>query len=570
MIESHLERLLRAAVAAAQQAGTLPASVAIDTITLEQPRQAAHGDLSTNLALTLARAAKMAPRAIAEALMAHVPSDSRVTAVRIAGPGFINFDIAPAWYLEQLEVIAKAATQFGHSTWGSGQRCQVEFVSANPTGPLHVGHGRNAVLGDVLGNVLAAVGFEVSKEYYVNDAGVQITTLGKSVVLRLRELQGERIDFPTDCYQGAYITDIARQVLDAGEWTAWATKTEAEQWALCGTFAGDIILTGIKADLAAVGVIQDVFFCESSLHADGAIASGFAALREAGHLFERDDALWFRSTTFGDDKDRVVRKSDGSLTYFAADIAYHANKFARGFDRLIDVWGADHAGYVPRMQAMVEALGHPPTALDCVLTQLVNLIREGKIVSMSTRRGEFDTLCDLVNEVGRDVVRYFYLMRSHNAQLDFDMNLATARSLDNPVFYIQYAHARIASLFDKVADTGATFAVESGFEAAQLSLPEEVVLARMLGEFPHVVSQAARELEPHRITFYLLELARKFQSYYTCGKRDDRYRVLDQQGPALQAKLTLLYCVQTVIRNGLGILGISAPDRLERVEGEAA
>lgn len=566
MIEQYLQQLVRDAVSACQREGIFPADVACPPIEIDAPRQAEHGDLATNVALVLAKAVKKSPREVAQALVAHLPSHLRVAAVRIAGPGFINFDIHPSWYIEGLTAIAAAGARYGTADTYAGKSCQVEFVSANPTGPLHVGHGRNAILGDVLGNLLRAAGYAVTKEYYVNDAGVQIHTLGRSVLLRLRELQGEQVEFPAECYQGDYIIDIARAVLDEGHWSTMQGQSEDQQCTWCGEFAGARILAEIKQDLADCGVVQDHYFFESTLHADGAIAKGIERLRAGGHLYDKDGALWFRSTALGDDKDRVIRKSDGQLTYFAADVAYHAAKFDRGFARLVNIWGADHAGYVARMKAMVAALGHDPNALDCVLTQLVNLVKDGEVISMSTRRGEYETLADLVNDVGCDVVRYFYLMRSHHAQLDFDLKLATARTLENPVYYIQYAHARICSIFERAKTEGVRFDPAQPPTASTLALPEEIQLAKAAGEYPALVALAAHELEPHRLTFFLLELARKFQSYYTRGNSDARYRVLGQAAPVVQAKLYLLLCLQIVIRNGLTLLGISVPERMDRDE----
>ncbi|MBI2343530.1 MAG: arginine--tRNA ligase [Deltaproteobacteria bacterium] len=570
MIEQRLSQVVTQAFAACQEAGEIPRTVVCPPIHLERPRQSAHGDLATNIALVIAKAAKRSPRAIAEALVARMPSDPHLQGVSVAGPGFINFDLIPTWFVEQLTEIIAADQRYGCTNIHQGERCQVEFVSANPTGPLHVGHGRNAILGDVLGNLLAAVGYQVTKEYYVNDTGVQIETLGRSVLCRLRELQGEKAAFPAECYQGSYIIDIAQQLQGDGTAVAWQTLDERAQSLACGRYAADRILRGITDDLAACGVVHDRYFLESALHVEGAIPVVIEQLRHAGHLYEQDDALWFRSTAFGDDKDRVIRKSDGSLTYFAADIAYHARKYVEGFSRVVDVLGADHAGYVPRMKAVVAALGHDAGSLDYVLTQLVNLTRGGEVVSMSTRRGEYETLARLIAEVGRDVTRYFYLMRSHTAQLDFDLALATAQTLENPVYYVQYAHARICSIFAKAEATGAGWRQRDPLEASQLDLEEERALARLVGEYPGLIRAIAEELAPHRLTVYLLEVARTFQSYYTRGKQDPRYRVLGQALPKMQAKLSLLHCLRIVIRNGLGLLGISAPERMNRIEGDAA
>lgn len=566
MLEITLENLLREAIQQAKKDNVLPYELAEINIDFESPKNTDHGDLSSNIAMTLARPARMAPQKIAQAIVDRLPKNKAISALKIAGPGFINFYIANDWYVEQLPAILKAGEKFGHLP-DKNQSCHVEFVSANPTGPLHVGHGRNAVLGDTLGNLMAAAGYKTTKEYYLNDAGVQMNNLGKSVILRIRELQGEQIELPEGCYKGDYIIDISKQLLASGEWNDLQKKSESEQYEWCGAYAGAIILDGIKADLAVCNIKHDSYYSESSLHESGKIDSALARLTELGHIYEKDDAIWFRSTTFGDDKDRVVRKSDGTLTYFAPDIAYHTYKFDN-FDRAINVLGADHAGYVPRLKACVSALGKNPDRLDCVLTQMVNLTKNGEIISMSTRSGQFETLSDLVRVVGKDVVRYFYIMRSANAQLDFDLQLACEESPENPVFYIQYAHARICSLFSKCEESGYKFNEQFAPLPEQIVLPEEISLVKLMFTFPKVIEIAARELEPHRVAHYVLELARNFQAYYTMGKRDSRYRVLDQPPEVMQAKLYLLHGVRTVLRNALDILGLSAPDRMERAIGD--
>jgi arginyl-tRNA synthetase len=440
-------------------------------------------------------------------------------------------------------------------------------VSANPTGPLHIGHGRGAVYGDVLASVFQAAGYEVTREYYVNDAGGQIATLGRSVWLRFRELEGEEVAFPAECYQGRYIVDLAQDARTLHR-RELSTMDEEKAIVFLGEFAGARILNDIRRDLAETGVVHDAYFFESRLHTDAAVESAINRLREQGTVFEEGGAQWFRSTAFGDDKDRVLRKGDGSLTYFAADVAYHKSKYERGFDRVIDVWGADHGGYVARMKAAVGALGFDPESFDAVLIQLVNLVRGGKVVSMSTRSATFETLEDVRREVGKDACRYFFLMRSHNAQLDFDLDLAREESPDNPVYYIQYAHARIASIFRKAAEAGQGAADAQSADLSHLDLPEEPKIARMLTLFPRVIAECAEELEPHKLAFYLLELARMFQSYYSKGRSDGRYRVLSEDRTRAAAKLYLLKNVQIVLHNALRILGISAPERMERVDGE--
>ncbi len=567
-MERRIAALLEEAIARCRSAGTLAFEGELGVIEVSAPKVAAHGDLATNVALALAARARQKPRAVAEAIVAELPREGgEIAEVIVAGPGFINFRIEPVYYLRALAEIDRAGANYGRSETHAGKRVQVEFVSANPTGPLHIGHGRGAVYGDVLGNVFAAIGYEVTKEYYVNDAGNQIRTLGRSVWLRLQELEGHSVAFPQECYQGHYIVDIARALLDE-EGDRLRALDEEAGIAFCGERASAQILGEIKADLAETGIVHDVYFCETRLHEEEAIERCLDWLCDHGHLYEKEGALWFRSTAFGDDKDRVLRKSDGALTYFASDIAYHKEKFDRGFDRVIDIWGADHAGYVARMKAAVAALEHDPQSFDAVLIQLVNLVREGEAVSMSTRAATYETLADVRRDVGRDVCRYFFLMRSHNAQLDFDLNLARSQTPDNPVFYIQYAHARIASVFRKGTEVGHVAAAPESVDFEHLELPEERRLARMLLGFPTVVEECAATLEPHKIAFYLLELARQFQSYYSKGRADERYRMLSDDPVRTAAKLYLLKNVQSVLQNALRMLGISAPKAMARQEDE--
>lgn len=536
---------------------------------IERPRHENHGDYASNIAMVFANKLGMRPRELAEAIkIALEATESHVEKVEIAGPGFINFFLKKDRYIDILNTIFEAGEKFGQIDYGRGEKLQIEFVSANPTGPLHVGHGRGAIYGDALANVLNRAGFDVSKEYYLNDAGVQIATLGKSVYFRLKELEGETVEFPQECYQGRYIADIAHEIKESPEYGNLKKKSEDEIIKWCGKYAGDKILEEIKDDLEACGVTFDVFFSETSLHKKKEVDKAVQRLRDQGYVYEEDGAIWFRTTEFGDEKDRVLRKSSGEYTYFAADIAYHLDKFERGFDRLVDVWGADHAGHVPRMKNAVKALGYEPDKLDLILIQLVNLIRGGEMVSMSTRQATYETFRQLIDDVGKDVCRYFFLMRSHNAQLDFDLELARKQSPENPVYYIQYAHARIASIFRKAKEEGIKF--NSGnINLALLNLVEETKIARFLGEFPIVIKDAAKNLEPHKIAFYLLELARIFQSYYTKAKKDDRYKVIHGNEERIQTKLYLLKNIQIVLKNGLNILGIDAPEAMLREEKDA-
>ncbi|MFA4874529.1 MAG: arginine--tRNA ligase [bacterium] len=569
MIKGRIEEIVRAAVDACKARGIIPASASAG-FEVSVPKIVSHGDFSTNAAMSLAAAASMPPRKLADEIVKEIPRDApELESVSIAGPGFINFVISPKWYLEGLREISAAGEKFGCVDLGKGRKAQVEFVSANPTGPLHIGHGRGAVYGDCLASVFSAAGYDVTREYYVNDAGNQIRTLGRSVYLRMRELNGERVEFPEDCYQGHYIIDIARSLIKS-HGSAITAMDEAAAIDFLGEKAGARILDEIKKDLAETGVVHDSYFFEHQLHAGALIEDSIEWLRERGHVYDQDGAVWFRSTAYGDDKDRVLRKGDGSLTYFAADIAYHKDKYDRGFERVIDIWGADHGGYVARMKAAVAALGNDPASFDAVLIQLVNLIRGGDLVSMSTRSAMYETLEDVRKEVGRDVCRYFFLMRSHNAQLDFDLELAKKESAENPVYYIQYAHARIASIFRKAAEQGLNAAGPDDCDISMLDLPEETRLARMVGILPDVIEECALELEPHKLAFYLLELSRMFQSYYSKGRADERYRVLSDSGARSAAKLYLLKNVQIVLQNALKILGITAPEAMAREEDALA
>lgn len=561
MIESIIKDHLRRAIELCKKEGLFICEGPIE-IDLTTPKVEAHGDFATSVALSLAGRVGKPPREVARVIVGHIPKDSpELESVSVAGAGFINFVVKPTYYLENLKEILEAGDQFGKLGIGKGKKLQVEFVSANPTGPLHIGHGRGAVYGDVLGNILSAAGYDVTKEYYVNDAGNQIRVLGLSVYLRLRSLRGERIEFPEECYQGHYIVDIARKAFESHR-TKIDSMNGEEAITFLGSFAGDIILKEIKRDLADTGVVHDTYFYEQDLHKKGLVEKTIGHLRKEGHIYEKDGATWFKSSALGDDKDRVLKKSDGEFTYFATDIAYHKDKYERGFSRVIDVWGADHAGYVPRMKAVIQALQNEPSSFDAVLIQLVNLVRGGEAVSMSTRSAQYETLEDVRKEVGRDACRYFFLMRSHNAKLDFNLELAKKTTPDNPVYYIQYAHARIASIFRKAEEQ--EFEVPLLADVTLLNLPEEAKIARILSEYPRVIAGCAEELEPHKLAFYLLELAKVFQSYYSRARHDERYKVISSDRPLTLAKLYLLKNVQIVLQNGLKLLGISAPEEMVR------
>ncbi len=523
---------------------------------VEVPRDRSHGDLSTNIALALAKAARLAPRAIAEIIVEHFDDPHAVVSrLEIAGPGFINATFSPAAWRAQLLSIIEAGDSYGSCELGKGQRVQVEFVSANPTGPLHIGHGRGAAVGDALARVLEAAGYEVDREYYVNDAGGQIQTLGRSVRARYLQACGVEEPFPEDGYPGAYITELAAQ-LHSEDQGRWADVDVAEAVEYFGRVAGERLLARICSDLQSFGVAFDRFVSERGLREDGTVAAGIEALRPTGKLFDEDGALWFRSTAFGDDKDRAVIKSDGSLTYFASDIAYHRDKLLRGYDQVIDVWGADHHGYIKRVGAALAALGCKAEKFRVVLVQIVNLTRDGVPVRMGKRSGEFVALSDVIEEVGADLARFFFLMRNSDAQLDFDLELARRQSAENPVFYVQYAHTRIAGIFRSAAEKGVELPEACEATVARLGNDDEIGLIRLLDEFPSVVEGAAAAYEPHRVVFYVQKLAGEFHRFYT------QHKCVSDDTALTQSRLLLVATVKQVIGSALKLVGVSAPERM--------
>jgi arginyl-tRNA synthetase len=518
------------------------------------PKLAEHGDFATNAALVLASQAKKPPRQIAEIIINNISApEDLLTQVTIAGPGFINFFLEDAYWRQVLPEILRLGEAYGNCDLGAGRRVQVEFVSANPTGPLHIGHGRGAALGDALARLLAAAGFEVEREYYINDAGNQILTLGKSLYYRLLEIEGEAVTFPEDGYQGDYLKDMARAYLADGGAPAAAPPREEDFQAL-GAYAAEVILKGIKQDLEDFGVTFDRWFSETVLHQEQLVEHGVAALTAKGQLYEQDGALWFRATSFGDEKDRVLRRSNGATTYFAADVAYHLHKFDLGYDLMVDLWGADHHGYAPRMMAAAEALGFKDR-LKIILVQLVSLLRHGEPVAMTTRGGTFVTLREVLDEVGKDAARFIFLTRRADAHLDFDLELAKQQNTENPVYYVQYAHARLASVFRQAAAQDLTFSPDPAL-LPFLSLPEELEILKMLANYPELVEGAARQLEPHRITYFLTELAGRLHSYYY------KHRFISEEADLTQARLWLVLGVKTVLAHGLGILGVTGPESM--------
>jgi arginyl-tRNA synthetase len=586
-LKTLIETLLRQALAALPET-LVPAAYRDIEIEVERTRDASHGDFATNVAMRLAKAARQNPRKIAEAVRAALPAHPAVSKTEIAGAGFINFFLDENSYRAEIGRILAQGGSYGRSERGLGKSVLVEFVSANPTGPLHVGHGRGAAFGATVANLLEAVGFRVAREYYVNDAGRQMEILAASTWLRYLEICGERFAFPANGYRGEYLLAIA-QDLHAAEGTA-LVRSPAEIFrdlppdepqggdketyidaviVRARELLGDAafrrvldhalsaILGDIREDLAEFGVTFDSWFSERSLIDDGSIDRAVAKLEERGHAYLKDGALWFRSTDFGDEKDRVMVRENGIKTYFSSDIAFVFNKRERGFEHLLYVWGADHHGYIARLRAGLVALGGPPECFEVRLVQFVTLFRGGEKAQMSTRSGEFVTLRALREEVGNDAARLFYVMRSNDQHLDFDLELAKARSNDNPVYYIQYAHARVASVKRQLVERGLVYDPARGAAAlGSLSEPQEIKLIKRLASFPETVEYCALQRAPHALVHYLRDLANDFHTYYSA------HQFLVEDEALRDARLSLALATQTVIRNGLRLLGVSAPDTM--------
>ena len=552
-IKQLLREVMSTSAHAARAQGEL-AFEALPAFEIETPKIAEHGDFASNIALVLASQAKQAPRQIAESLKQHLsPPEGLIAKVEIAGPGFINFFIQDSYWYKVLPEIHRLGPAYGNSDLGAGKKLQVEFVSANPTGPLHIGHGRGAALGDALANLLATTGHDVEREYYINDVGTQMLTLGKSLYYRAKELKGETVEFPADGYQGDYMKDLARQYLAEGGSIPDSPDEPAIQE--LGRYAGDQILAGIDRDLQDFGVTFDHWFSETSLYREGWVESTFNRLKQEGLLYEQEGALWFAASRFGDDKDRVVKRSSGATTYFASDIAYHLQKIERTFDLVVDLWGADHHGYVPRLKAAAQALGFGDR-LRVMLVQLVSLLRHGEPVAMTTRGGTFVTLREVIDEVGKDAARFIFLTRRSDAHLDFDLEVAKQQNTENPVYYVQYAHARLSSVFRQPGAEGMEAQEPNPALFPLLSLPEELELAKRLAAYPEVVEGAAINLEPHRITYFLTELASQLHSYYY------KHRFISDDVSLTRARLSLVKGVKTVLAHGLGLLGVTAPEAM--------
>lgn len=550
-------------------------------LSVELPKRAEWGDLTSTIAMTLAQSEQRSPQDIAQIILNNMNQrDAVFDRIEIVRPGFLNMTVKRDLWLEVLSQIEAQGEAYGRADIGKGRRVLVEYVSANPTGPLHVGHGRGAAVGQAISNLLMAVGYDVVTEYYINDAGRQMRLLGASVYARYRALFGLPATFPEEGYQGAYIEGVAAHLKERlGASLLDLPLEQAEQ--CCRELAGQELLDRIRQDLSDFGVTFDCWFSEASLVKSGVVERTLEELRARDLLYEQEGALWFRSSAFGDEKDRVVRKREGDWTYLASDIAYHRDKLLRGYDLLIDVWGADHHGYIPRMQAVMQAYGHPKDRLRVVLVQMVSLLRGGQKVEMSKRAGEFVTLREVINEVGADVAKFFFLMRRSDTHLDFDLELAKQQSAENPVYYVQYAHARLASLFRVAEERGISPPKSNTVDLHQLVDPDEFALIRKLSAYPSVVQASAEALEPHRLTFYLQELAGLLHTFYYKHRiipaatedevTDDRFvpkgaqitKPRERMTLGLTAaRLVLMRQVQQVIKNGLHLLGISAPERM--------
>jgi arginyl-tRNA synthetase len=570
VVQEKVTSALKGALSGAREKGQLRMDV-WPALTLDAPKRPEWGDLATTVAMALAASEQRAPYDIAQIIVDNLPArDQLFERVEIVRPGFLNMTVKPSVWVEVLRDIEDQASSYGRTDVGTGKRVLVEYVSANPTGPLHVGHGRGAAVGQALVKMLRAVGYEVVSEYYINDAGRQMKLLGASVNARYAELSGQPAEFPADGYHGLYITGVAERVKqELGKTLAGLSSGEAE--ARCQDFAYQELLGEIRSDLKTFGVEFDSWFSEAQLLSSKAVELSLAELRSRDLLFQEEQAWWFRSSAFGDEKDRVVQKQDGEYTYLASDIAYHRDKLERGYDLLIDVWGADHHGYIPRMQAVMQAYGHPKDRLQVVLVQLVKLLRGGAEVKMSKRTGEFITMREVIDEVGADAAKFYFLMRDSKTQLDFDLELAKQHSSDNPVYYVQYAHARIASLWRVAASRGIVCPPASETDLSVLTDPDELGLIRKLSAYPDMLQASALAFEPHRVTYYLQQLAALLHTFY------NKHRIMPPAGDhengekappealshkVTAARLVLMRSVQQVLRNGLAVLGIAAPEQM--------
>ncbi|MEK4924663.1 arginine--tRNA ligase [Cytobacillus sp. FSL W7-1323] len=527
----------------------------IPDVILEIPKDKTHGDYSTNMAMQLARVAKKAPKMIAEDIITHFDqSKASIEKMEIAGPGFLNFYMDNRYLTNLIPTVLEADEAYGQTNVGNGTKVQVEFVSANPTGDLHLGHARGAAVGDSLSNILAKAGYDVTREYYINDAGNQINNLAYSVEARYFQALGMEKEMPQDGYHGEDIINIGK-TLAKEHGNEYVDYDAQERFDTFREYGLKYEMEKLKNDLEDFRVPYDVWYSETSLYHNGKIDRALEALKENGHIYEEDGATWFRSTTFGDDKDRVLIKNDGSYTYLTPDIAYHKDKLERGFEKIINVWGADHHGYIPRMKAAIQALGYSKEALEVEIIQLVHLYKNGEKMKMSKRTGKAVTMRDLVEEVGLDATRYFFAMRSADTHLDFDLDLAVSQSNENPVYYAQYAHARISSILRQGEEQG--LVLDAQADLSLIGAEKELDVLKKIGEFPQAVGEAAEKRMPHRITNYIFDLASTFHSFYNAEK------VLDSEQPEKsKARLALIKAVQTTLKNALALIGVSAPEKM--------
>lgn len=528
----------------------------VPTIEVERPSNPEHGDFASSLPLRLARATRINPLSLAEALVQNIPAADEVEEVTAVAPGFINFKLRDSWVQQQVEMVRRLGAEYGNVDFGQGRRMMVEFVSVNPTGPVHVGHARGAVLGSSLANILAAAGFDVTREYYINDAGNQMRAFYGSVLARYKQALGQAVELPDNAYKGEYVSELAREIIEA-EGQRFAEMDEDSALKAIGDLAREKMVTVIREDLEQISVTFDNWFSESSLFDNGDYDRGMQLLREQGYLAEKENATWFTSTVLGDDKDNVVIRSSGEPTYFATDIAYHYNKFVqRGFDGVVDIWGADHHGHVPRMKSAVEALGIDPDKLTVLISQMVAFKRDGELVTMSKRNGDLVTLRELCDEVGSDACRYFFLARTPSTQMEFDLELAKQESNENPVYYIQYAHARNSSILNLARSRNIDW---SAGDVSLLNHPSELALVREMLRLPELVEQMARKLEPHHLPHYTMELANSFHVFY------ENCRVVSanaEDNEMTLARLKLVESAQIVFKRALDLMGMNAPEHM--------
>ncbi|MBB6733768.1 arginine--tRNA ligase [Cohnella zeiphila] len=556
VLEQLREKVRTSLADAALAAGLVAAKEELPEVVLEAPKDKAHGDLASNLAMQLTKIARRNPRQIAEAILDKLDrASASIVSAEIAGPGFLNFRLDKA---SLYPVIAEARAQgddYGRGSAGQGRKIQVEFVSANPTGSLHLGHARGAAVGDVLCNVLDFAGYDVTREYYINDAGKQVANLAASIEARYKQALGRQADMPEDGYYGEDIVGFAKELAEK-EGDRLLSLSDEERFQYFRSYGLEKELDKIKRDLARFGVRFDVWFSETSLYENDRVVAALDALRAQGYVYEEDGAIWLKTTAFGDDKDRVLVKNDGSYTYLTPDVAYHMDKYGRGFDRMINIWGADHHGYIPRMKAAMAALGNDPDKLTVLIAQMVSLFQNGEKVKMSKRTGKAITVEDLMDEVGVDAIRYFFTMRSMDTHLDFDMDLAVSTSNENPVYYVQYAHARICSIFRQAEEQGIALVPAGEAPLAKLATGHEFDLIRKVGELPETIAAAAAAYAPHQIIRYVYELAALLHSYYRAE------RVMTEDAEQTQARLQLLAAVRVALAVGLKLIGVSAPEKM--------